>query len=148
DAADVVAAKAQAELAGLQALRDPGALHVLDVVEVDAGDRQSLQVLHGGGLFFDEAAEGSVLALEGPGDESGEAAGLLLQIADELQMAHALFESFPAAEHHGGGGAHAELVSGAVDVDPLVDRALQARDAMADGVVEDFSAAAGDRVEA
>ena len=36
DAADVVAAEAQADLAGLQPLRHPGGLHVSKVVEIDA----------------------------------------------------------------------------------------------------------------
>ncbi len=39
-----------------------------------------LQVLDGGGLFLDEAAERGILALEGPRDEGREAAGLLLRL--------------------------------------------------------------------
>src|ERR1022692_1076841 len=57
DAAHVVAAEAQADLAGLQSLGDPGRLNVLDVVEVDARDRQVLQIFYSGGLFMHEAAE-------------------------------------------------------------------------------------------
>ena len=83
-------------------------------------DGQRLQVLDGGGLFLDEAAERGVLALEGPGDEGGEAAGVFLQVAHELEVIHALLEGLAAAEHHGGGGAHAELVRGAVHVDPVL----------------------------
>ena len=49
DAAHIVAAEAQAKLAGLQPLRDPGRLNVLDVVEIDARDRQVLQIFDGGG---------------------------------------------------------------------------------------------------
>src|ERR1017187_199254 len=148
DAAHIVAAEAQPELAGLEALRDPGGLHVLDVIEVDARDRQRLQVLDSGSFLFDEAAERSVFALVGPGDEGGEAAGFLLQVADQFQVVHALLDGFAAAEHHGGGGAHAELVGGAVNVDPILHPALQAADALAHGVVQNFSAAAGDGVEA
>src|SRR3954466_4711521 len=36
NAADVVAAETESQLAGLQALRYPGALHILEIVEVDA----------------------------------------------------------------------------------------------------------------
>ena len=60
--------------------RHPGRLHVLEVVQVDARDGQRLQVFHRRGFFLDEVAERSVLALEGPGDEGREAAGLFLQI--------------------------------------------------------------------
>ena len=52
--------------------------------------------------------ERSVLALKKPGDESSEAAGVFLNLADDLEVIHALFDGFAGAEHHGGGGAHAE----------------------------------------
>ena len=42
DAADVVTAKAEAYLTGLQAGRDPGALDVEDIVKIDARDGQRL----------------------------------------------------------------------------------------------------------
>jgi hypothetical protein len=60
----------------------------------------------------------------------------------------ALLEGLADAEHHGGGGAHAELVGGAVDADPVFGAALEAGDALADFVVEDLGAAAGDGIEA
>ena len=34
--------------------------------------------------------------------------------SDLLEVVHALLEGFAHAEHHGGGGAHAELVRGAM----------------------------------
>jgi len=42
DAAHVVAAETETELAGLEALGHPGRLDVVDVVEVEAGKRQGL----------------------------------------------------------------------------------------------------------
>ncbi len=62
-------------------------------------------------------------------------------------MIHAMAILLAAAEHHGGGGAQAERVRGAVHLLPLVGGALQARDARANFVVEDFRAAAGNGVE-
>src|SRR6266568_7008903 len=44
DAAHVVAAEAQSDLADFMARGEPGGLHVQDVVQIDAGDRQRLQV--------------------------------------------------------------------------------------------------------
>src|SRR5271157_3126983 len=58
-----------------------------------------------------------------------------------------MFESFAAAEHHGGGSAQAELVRGAVHQEPLLGGALQARNPPAYLVVQDFRSSAGDRVE-
>ena len=89
-----------------------------------------------------------LLRLEAPGDEGGESAGFFLQVANDFEVVDALIECFADAEHHGGGGAHAELVRGAMDGDPVVGAALEAGDALADVVVEDFGAAAGDGVEA
>ena len=148
DAADVVAAEAEAHLQDLQALRDPAGLHVFDVVEHHAGDGEGLEVLDGGGLFPAAAAESGVAGLEAPGDEGGEAAGLFLELANDFEVVDALLEGFADAEHHGGGGAHAELVGGAVDADPIFGAALEAGDALADVVVEDLCAAAGDGLEA
>src|SRR5581483_8132223 len=86
DAADIVAAETQTQLAGLQARRYPGRLDVLDIVQVDTRDRQHLQVLDGCRFLLHETAERGVLALEWPRNESGEAAGLLLQVAHEIEM--------------------------------------------------------------
>jgi len=58
-----------------------------------------------------------------------------------------LLQGRAAAEHHGSGGSHAELVRGAVHVDPFVDGALQAADALPHGVVQDLRPAAGNGVE-
>src|SRR5262249_9121176 len=39
DAADIIPAEAETKLAGLEALRDPGTLDVLEVIKIDPGDR-------------------------------------------------------------------------------------------------------------
>ena len=65
-----------------------------------------------------------------------------------FEVIDALLERLAAAEHHGGGGAHAERVRHAVHFSPFLGRALQAADAAADLVVQNLRAAAGDRIEA
>jgi hypothetical protein len=60
----------------------------------------------------------------------------------------AVFVILADAEHHGRGGAHADLVRGAVHVDPVAGQAFQAGDFVADFVVENFRAAAGNGIEA
>ena len=62
-------------------------------------------------------------------------------------MVDAVFVILAYAEHHGRGGAHADLVGGAVNVDPVVGEAFEAGDFVADFVVENFGAAAGDGIE-
>src|SRR5271167_1444236 len=62
-------------------------------------------------------------------------------------MVDAVFVILAYPEHHGRGGAHADLVGGAVNVDPVVGQALQASNFVADFVVENFGTATGDGIE-
>src|SRR5208337_1672856 len=145
--ADVVATEAQAHLADFQSLRDPARLHVHEVGKIQARDSQHLQVFHSGSFVPVAATERRVLRLKAPRDECGKAARLFLQIVKFLEMVDAVFVIFADAEHHGRGGAHADLMSGAVNVDPIAGEALEAGDFVADFVVENFGAAAGDGIE-
>jgi len=128
-------------------LRDPTGLHVQEIREIEAGDGQDFEVVDGGGFVPVAAAEGGVVGLEAPGDEGGEASGFFLEIVEGLQVVDAVLVVFADAEHHGGGGAHADLVGGAMNVDPVGGEAFEARDFVADFVVENFGAAAGDGIE-
>ncbi len=147
DGAYVVAAEVEAKLKNLEALRDPTGLHVFNVVEVEACDGEDLEVLDRGGFFPSAAAEGGVAGLEAPGDEGGESTGLLLQVADDFEVINALIECLADTEHHGGGGAHAELVSGAMDGDPVGGAAFETGYSFSHIVVEDLGAAAGNGIE-
>ena len=64
-----------------------------------------------------------------------------------LEVVDAVLVGLADAEHHGRRRPHAELVRGAMHVEPVVGEALQARDLVAHFVVENFGAAAGDGVE-
>src|SRR6266481_5726127 len=70
--ADVVGAKLQANLANLDTRREPTRLNVIDVVEIQAADRERLQIIDGGGLL-NFLAERGIFRSENPGDERGEA---------------------------------------------------------------------------
>ena len=93
------------------------------------------------------SAQRSVGGLETPGNKCGKTAGLFLNPAHNVEVIHALFDRFAAAEHHGRSGAHAERVRGAVHVDPVLGAAFQPTDAMAYGFVQNFGSAAGNRIE-
>jgi len=148
DAADVIAAEAQADLAGLESRRHPGGLDVQNVVEIEARDGQRLEVFDAGRLLLDEAAQRGVLALEGPRDERGESTGLFLNLADHVEVVHALFDGLAAAEHHGRGSAKPQRVRRAMHFDPVIGRRLEAADAAPHIVVQDLGPAAGNRIEA
>jgi len=80
-------------------------------------------------------------------DEGGEAAGFLLQIADQFQVIHPLLQGFAAANIMVA-VVRMRADGGAVYVDPILHPALEAADPLTDGIVQDFGAAAGDGIEA
>src|SRR5438105_6729998 len=79
ETAHVVGAKEESELPNLRALRHPRGLNVRDVVEVKPGDRLRLQVLMG--ARWRHLGHGRVFRLKRPADKGGEAAGLVLELA-------------------------------------------------------------------
>lgn len=85
--------------------------------------------------------------MKAPGDESGKAAGFFLEAADVFQVVDPVIDGFSGAEHHGGGGADAELVGCAVDIQPFFGIAFEAGDSVADFVVKDLCTGTGDRLE-
>src|SRR5271167_1798650 len=145
--ADIVATETQAGLADLQALRHPARLNILKVAEEDARDRQRLKIFDCGSLVPAASTKRSVLRLKRPGDERGEAAGLFLQFVDALEVVDAMLVALADAEHHGRRGPHAEHVSGAMHVEPVIGQAFQARDLVAHFIVENFGAATGNGIE-
>src|ERR1039458_4329149 len=113
DRAEVVGAERRRDAADLRALREPRALHVRHVVEVEACDRERAQVVVAA-RRLDRAVHRRVLLLEGPGDESGEALDTfgerrILRAAHDVEMLQALLVRLPPPPPHwgaprGGGG--------------------------------------------
>src|SRR5690242_17410842 len=93
------------------------------------------------------AAQGGILRLEAPGDEGGESTGFFLEIVEPLEVVDAVLKALTHAEHHGGGGTHAQLMRGAVNIDPVFSQALEAGDLVANFVIQNLSATAGDGIE-
>src|SRR5690348_189267 len=147
DAAHVVGAELQADLANLDSGREPAGLNVVNIVQIEPADGERLEVI-GRGRFGNALAEGSIFGREDPGDERGESGGVFLNAADALEVIYAVTILFAAPEHHGRGGAQTERVRGAMHVLPFVGSALEAGDALADFIVEDFGATAGNGAEA
>src|SRR5579872_3798525 len=105
NAANVVAPEAQRNLANLVPRREPRCLHVLNVVEINAADRQRFQIGDCRDFFLNKASERGVFTLEEPRYESGKAASLFLQPPNALQVVDPMLQRFAAAEHHGRRGA-------------------------------------------
>ena len=76
----------------------------------------------------------------------GKAAGLVLQIANSLQVTHAMLDRVADAEHHRRGRSQTDLVHRAHHRQPFIGRAFR-RHALAHFVVENLGAAAGQTVK-
>ena len=145
-AAHVVGAVEQRELADLAALRHPTRLNVDEVVEVEPGDRLRLQVFERAGGR--DVVHRGVVGLKRPADKGGEAAGLVLQLAEAVEVLHPLRERLDVAIHHRRRATAAEQVPLPAHLQPLVGHRLATGDGRADAVHEDLTAAAGERPEA
>ena len=90
-----------------------------------------------------------VLGLIAPGDERGEAAGLVLERAQPQQVLEPLLVGLDRPVHHRRGGSQSGAVRVPHHVEPLVGgRLAVAVQQLADAIDEDFSAATRDAVEA
>ena len=151
DRAHVVGAEQQAQLPHLAALRHPRGLQVVEVVEDEPCDGERAQIVHSRRFERDAVLQGKlgVIGLKAPGDERGEAAGLVLQLAQAQQVLQAFFERFDGAIHHRGGRAKARMVRLAHHTQPLVCRRLSvAVQQLPHAVDEDLGASTGNAVEA
>ena len=96
-----------------------------------------------------DAGQLGVIGLIAPGDERGEAAGLVLQRAQPQQVLEPLLVGLDRAVHHRRGGAQPGAMRVAHDVEPFVGRRLAvAVQQLAHAIDQDLGAAAGNAVEA
>ena len=140
------APKEEREAADFFALRDPTALNVGNVIEIEAADGLGLKIFKAAGRR--NVGHLRVVGLKSPGNEGGQAARFVLQLPDPFEVLDPLGESFDMAEHHGGGRFPAQFVPDAVDVQPIVGQHFSPGDFLANAVDEDFPAAAGEATEA
>src|SRR5580658_2677193 len=92
--------------------------------------------------------EQRVLMHEAEGDELGEAAGLLLNFAEQQQLIDPVFGRLDVSVHQGGGAADAAAMRGADDLLPLLGGMFVAGKHEADFVIEDLGGRSGQSVEA
>src|SRR5256712_7046835 len=97
DAAHVVPAEAQRNLADFMARGQPGSLDVEDIVEVAAGYREGLEVVDGRGFFLDRPPKGGMGGLEHPGDERRKSSCLFLELPKAFEVADAVFQEIGRA---------------------------------------------------
>ncbi len=123
---------------------------MLEVVEVDAGQRHDTQIAIGARFAVHVARERILVALVAPRHKRGEAVRFVLECARHLEVLDDVVVVFDVAVHHGGRGAHAGVVRGAVHVDPVLGGGLgpQLRNLFLHPVAQNLRAAARNRAQA
>ena len=141
DAAKIVGAKFQGNLADRWALGDPTRLHVREIIEKDPGQRLGPQILLG---THGRREQPGVFILKRPADEGGEAVGPILQLAEPIQMFDPIRDRFDVAKHHRGRRIEPLPVRRLHHIEPLLAGAFQGSDSLADGVHQNLGPAARD----
>src|ERR1043166_3229832 len=119
---------------------------MVDVIEINAGDGKITKLLNRGGGF--DMREDRGLRFESERNKAGEAAGLILQLAQLAQMIHPLSQGLDVSVEHGAGAPAAHLMPNSMDVEPFRGRFFSAADGVAHNRIENLGAAASDRTEA
>ena len=85
--------------------------------------------------------------MERPRDKRREATRFLLKLIKALEVVDAVVVFLAYAKHHGSCRPHPDLVGRAMHIQPVVGQTLQTRDLVAHLVIENFRAAAGNRIQ-
>lgn len=144
DAAEVVCAEFQCDLPDLGPLRDPRALNILEIVEVNPAERLSAEVFVRTGR---RQLQARVCGLESPANESCEPSGPVLLLPDPLQVQKAVIDGFNVPEHHGCRRVQSEPVCSVHDLEPLICGGLAGRQLRSNPINQNLGAAAGNRAE-
>ena len=144
NAVDVVGAGVQPEFPERKSHAEERNFDVRDVVEVQAGKREQLEV-----FVAANVADGELvgLRLERPHDKALEAVGDVLRFADVFQMLDDFFGGFDAANDDVRAAGEAFLVAGGKRVAPLLRGELPWAQNLTHAVGEDFCACSRDGTE-
>ena len=145
-AAHVIGPEQERELADVAALRHPARLDVGEVVEVEPGHRLGLEILKRTGR--QDVVHRGVVGLERPADEGGEAAGLVLELPQPVEVLDPLGERLNVAVHHRGGAPAAELMPLTVNFEPVVSHHLAPGDRPPHPIDEDLATTPRQRAQA
>src|SRR5713226_1466210 len=96
NAANVVGAELQTDLANFNSGREPTGLNVIEVIEIQPADSQRFQVIDGGG-FLHFFSERSIFGGKHPRNERREPAGVFLNAPQPFEMVDTVAQLFAAA---------------------------------------------------
>src|SRR6266571_9422484 len=141
-AVQIVHAVTERDLSERQSHAHPISGKMLDVVQVNAANRQIAKLLKRGSGFY--VRKDSCLRFESKGNEPGKTAGLILQLAQLAQMIDALSKRFDVSVEHCARAAAAHSMPRPMDVEPFLGSFFPAANLVPHNGIENFRAAARD----
>src|SRR6266404_4072855 len=144
-AVQVVDAVTERDLGKRQSHADPICGQVVDVIEINAADREVTKLFNRRGGF--DMREDGGLRFERERNKAGKAPSFVLQFAQLAQMIHALGESLDVSVEHGARAPSTHGVPDAMNIEPFRGAFLATANFIAYCGVENFCASAGHRSE-
>ena len=138
-AVQIVHTVTERDLSERQSHAHPVSGEMLDVVQVNAANRQIAKLLKRGSWFYVRKYSG--LRFESKGNEPGKPAGFVLQFAELSQMIDALRKRFDMPVEHGACAAAAHLMPRPVDVEPFLGSFFPTANLVPHNGIENFRAA-------
>ena len=141
-AVQIVYAVTERNLSQRQSHAHPISGEMLDVVQVNAANRQIAKLLKRRSCFYVRKHGG--LRFESKGNEPGKPAGFILQLAQLAQMIDPLGQRFDVSVEHGARAAAAHSMPRPMDVEPFLGSFFPAANLVPHNGIENFRAAPRD----
>src|SRR5262245_48071378 len=145
-AAKIVRSVVQSLPADVQPLREPGCLHVRNVIEIEAPDRKPSEVFIARDAIGKALADRRVVGLKSPRNKRHEPGIAILQLTQAFEMHQPVIASLAHAKHHGRRSRDSEGMRHVHHVQPLFCVAMSSP-LPSNLVDENFAASAWYRVK-
>ena len=141
-AVQIVYAVTERDLSERQSHAHPVSGQMVDVVQVNAANRQIAKLLKRGSWFYVRKYSG--LRFESKGNEPGKPAGFVLQFAESTQMIDPLGQRFNVSVEHGARAAASHSMPRPMDVEPFLGSFFPPADLVPHNGIKNFRAAPRD----
>ena len=142
-AVQIIDTVAEGNLRKRQTEADPVGREVIDVIKINATNREIAKLLKRGGAFYVGEDPVGLGRFESERNKPGKPTGLILQLAELAQMIDAMSRRFDVPVEHGASAAAAHFVPSAMNVEPFSSGFFPATNRVTNLRIENLRATAG-----
>jgi len=142
-AVQIIDTVAEGNLRERQTEADPVGREVIDVIKINATNREIAKLLKRGGAFYVGEDPVGLGRFESERNKPGKPTGLILQLAELAQMIDAMSRRFDVPVEHGASAAAAHFVPSAMNVEPFSSGFFPATNRVTNLRIENLRATAG-----